>query len=559
MLLPRPQSGLRKLRRYRQILTKVAAYGFAWVVDSLGLSRRSILVGSVRRLGRRNLRQLSPGERLRLLFEELGTSFIKLGQILSLRSDILPEEVARELARLQYGAAPLSFERLEPLLNQEFDGSWRDRFRSIDPEPVASASIAQVHRGATLDGEEVAVKIRRPGIEQQIRVDLAIMRDFASLIERALPRLRIYRPVQMVDQFARVITLELDLAYEGRTMELFRRNFRDERTVHIPAVHWELTTERVLTMEYVEGVRIGQLPRDSREPDAGTAADNTVRFILTQVFRDGVYNADPHPGNFIVRPDGVIAPVDFGMVGILDEEEKLALVRMLLAFVERDADKIVRVFHSFDTIEPWVRESELRQDLLRMINYYHHITLSRVSVARMLSDLHAIIRRYQITLPADLALTLKVIVTAEGLARRLNPEFDILDLAEPFVRRVRLQRLSSWLEGGKAIDLLDEVGQLIHTLPRETGEILRKARQGNLKIKMEVTGLTDSIRDVDRSFNRLAFAVVIAGISVGSSLLMTAGAGPRLLGLPAVGLGGYLIASVLGVWFLIGIMRSGRL
>ena len=235
MLLYRPNRRLHKLRRVRQILTRLAYYGFAELTEAIGLRRRRLLAGAVQELrpGRRVRRQPF-GARLRLLFEELGPTFIKLGQLLSLRSDLLPEEITEELRRLQYGAAPLPFEKLEPVLERALGRPWRECFASIEPQPVASASIAQVHRGVTLDGRTVALKIQRPGIDRLIQSDVAILADLAALIERYLPRARIYRPVQLVDHFAKTITLELDFAYEGRTMDLVRRNFRGETAIHVP-------------------------------------------------------------------------------------------------------------------------------------------------------------------------------------------------------------------------------------------------------------------------------------------------------------------------------------
>jgi ubiquinone biosynthesis protein len=338
MLFARTRQRLRKLKRYRQILSRLVFYGFSELGEAL-LPRRRIGKPTPRRL-----RRLGSGARLRLLFEELGPTFIKLGQFLSLRSDLLPDEVTSELEKLQYGAAPLAFERLEPVLVRELGPEWRGRFASFDPQPVASASIAQVHRAVSREGEQLALKIQRPGIEELIQADLAILMDLALLLERALPRLRAFRLVPLIDHFARVLTLELDFQYEARTMELFRRNFRADRSLAIPAVHSGLSTARVLAMEYVEGVRLSD-PEEYRRAGVDTRRIAAVgaRYVLAQIFQHGVFNADPHPANFIVRPDGVLAALDFGMVGVLAEEHKQALVNLLLAFVNKDPGRLLRV------------------------------------------------------------------------------------------------------------------------------------------------------------------------------------------------------------------------
>jgi ubiquinone biosynthesis protein len=563
MLTLRPRGRLRKLGRYRQILTRLVFYGFAEVIDALGLSQRLFLRAPVQEMGRgRRIRRLPIGARLRLLFEDLGPTFIKLGQILSLRSDLIPEEIAEELRLLQYRAAPLRFEQLHPVLERALGLGWSERFTAIEEEPVASASIAQVHRAITREGRAVALKIQRPGIVEVIRSDLAILADLVTLMERYLPRTRIYQPVQLLDHFAKVLSLELDFNYEGRTMDLVRRNFRADPAIHIPEVLWELSSERLLCMEYIEGVRLSD---ESRFAEAGLdtrrIAAVGARYVLAQVFEQGIYNADPHPANFIVRGDGVLVPIDFGMVGVLDDELKQALVGVLLSFVNRDPDKLLRVFYNLELLDEASSRArmELGQDLSRLIQYYHHMPIAQLSVGRMFQDLSDVIRRYRIVLPVDLALTFKVIVTLESLGKRLDPEFDLAGAARPFVERLRMGRLKAWTDREKISELLEDTGRLLRTLPYDAYEILKRLRSGKLKITLDLEDLRENVREIDRSVNRLAFAVVIAGLLVGSSFFLRGARQPILFGLPILGLAGFGAAVVLGVWFLIGILRSGRL
>ncbi len=551
MLFARTRQRLRKLKRYRQILTRLVFYGFSELGEALLPHSR------LARPSPRRLRRLGSGARLRLLFEELGPTFIKLGQFLSLRSDLLPDEVTSELEKLQYGAAPLAFERLEPVLVRELGPQWRSRFASFDPQPLASASIAQVHRAVSREGEQLALKIQRPGIEELIQADLAILMDLALLLERALPRLRAFRLVPLIDHFARVLTLELDFQYEARTMELFRRNFRTDRSLAIPAVHAGLSTARVLAMEYVEGVRLS-------DPllagvDTRRIAAVGARYVLAQIFQHGVFNADPHPANFIVRPDGVLAALDFGMVGVLAEEHKQALVNLLLAFVNKDPGRLLRVFGDLDLLSEGQARGELAGDLGRLVNYYHHMPVSQLAVSRILADLYALVRRYGIALPVDLALTLKVLVTLDGLGKRLDPDFDFVSAARPFVSKVRTRRLRSWLDREGLLELAEDTTRLARALPAEAYDLLKKAGSGRLKLRLDLEELGDVVREIDRSVNRLAFAVVIAGILIGSSFVTREGVGPSFLGLPILGLAGFSVAVVLGLWFLVGTLRSGRL
>jgi ubiquinone biosynthesis protein len=366
--------------------------------------------------------------------------------------------------------------------------------------------------------------------------------------------------VRLVDHFAKVLTLELDFYYEGRTMDLFRENFRHESGIHIPKVHWNLSSNNVLVMEYIEGVRLSDEDRIAEaEIDTRKIASIGAKYVLAQVFEYAVYNADPHPANFIVRSDGVLVPLDFGMVGTLDEEMKQALVTMLLAFVNRDPDKLMRVFFALELLDETARRRELSYDLSRLVNYYHHIPVAQLSVARIFQDLNAIIRHYRIALPVDLALTLKVVVTVESLGKQLDPDFDVIKVARPFVERVRIGRVKEWAKPEKIFDLLEDSAKLLRSLPYDAHELLKKARSGRLKLSLDLEDLDPRVREIDRSVNRLSFAVVISGLLVSSSFIMRIDIGPRLFGLPVLGLAGFIVAGILGIWFLIGILRSGRL
>jgi len=437
---------------------------------------------------------------------------------------------------------------------------WRRLFRSVEEPPGAAAAIAQVHRALTADGRSVALKIQRPGIDRVIGADLAILKDLAGLLERYLPGTRMYRPVELVEHFAKVITLELDFGYEGRTMDLVRRGFQSEPGIAVPEVLWPLCSDKLRVREFAEGVRLSE-PEGCAAAGVDTRkiAQIGVRYILKQVFEHGVYNADPHPANFVVRPDGVLVPLDFGMVGSLDGELKAALVDMLLAFVDKEPEKLMRVFFRLDLREETAERTALSSELGRLVNYYHHMPVAQLSIGRLLLELSSIIRRCRITLPVDLALTLKVMVTVESVGKSLDPDFDFTAAARPFVQRVRISHIAEWARKDRLLDLLEDSLRLGRSLPYDTYEVLKKLRSGRLRLNMDIEGLDRAVREIDRSANRLSFAVVIAGLLVGSSFVTRAGIGPELFGFPLLGLAGFLLAGFLGIWFLVGILRSGRL
>jgi ubiquinone biosynthesis protein len=557
----RHSQGVSKLRRYRIVIGKLIAYGFDDFLVRLGIIKGP---GILRRFQKRREASVSPKDpmavRLRFMLEDLGPTFIKLGQILSLRSDILPKIYTEELAQLQTRALPLPAEKIRAEMEESFGSPLDTLFREFDPEPIASASIAQVHRCVTVNGTSLAVKVRRPGITRLVETDLEILRDLAVLAERYIPSLKIYSPVKMVDEFSRSIRMELDFLHEGRAFDLFRKSFAEEDDIVIPRIYWDYTNSRVLSMQYIRGATVGEYSAagPGRE-EARHIADMGVRYILTQIFEFGFFNADPHPGNFIITPEGRLAPVDFGMVGFIDREMKGALFSLLEGFLRRDPNKIVQTFLRMDIIEEETSIQDLRHDLNNLINYYYNIPVSHLRAGKMIEDLTGIIRTYRISLPADFALTLKVILTAESLGQDLDPEYNIIEAARPFVRRYMAERLKPGERLSDSMDFLTESLTLIRGLPNDASLILKKLRTGKMKLEVEVRGLDTTTRELDKSFNRLAFSIVIAGLLVGSSFMNQAEGCVRIFGFSLIALAGYTLAGFLGLWLIIGIIRSGRI
>jgi ubiquinone biosynthesis protein len=553
--------GYRKIRRYEQIVATVAKYGFS---DLLSRTRRQGRVGRrrgpepERRLFR--IRGTSLGDRLRLMLEELGPTFVKLGQILSLRPDLLPEEITAELRKLQDRVAPVPGEQIHGIMREELGARTSELFREFEFQPIAAASLAQVHRAVTADGEEVAVKIQRPGIRRKIDVDLEILLDLAALVARYSAPLRLYHPVRLAEEFGKTIHMEVDFSHEARNLELFREKFKDDPTVNIPRVLRRLTTPRILTMEYIHGVKLTEM--EGLEPaglDREGLARNTANMILRQLFDFGFFHADPHPGNIIAQPGNVLALLDFGMIGFVDDVLRDNLSDALGAFVRRDTDKMIRALTDMNIIEDEVDLVALRHDLQNLILFYYNIPLGEVNVGAIIRELHVIIRSYRLSFPVDFALMTKAVITAESVGQSLDPAFQIAPLAEPFIRRTLLSKLSPQRNFEIAADSFGQAMELLKGMPFELRYILRKLRLGELRILFEHRGLDRLITEGDRSVNRLSFSIVTAALAIGSSLFMVLNVGPRLFGLSAIGLFGFLLAGTAGLWLLIAIIRSGRL
>lgn len=552
--LPAPQ-----LRRLREITTVLVKYGFPDVVARLSLGRTVAL-------GRRMLpwrRRVAPSDttaqRLRQALEELGPTFVKFGQALSVRFDLLPGDFVAELSRLQDTVPPLPPGVAEAAVERELGLPLSRVFARFDRLPVAAASIAQVHRALLLDGEEVAVKVRRPDISGVIERDLGLLGLLARLAERYLPDADLYQPASLVSEFARAIRREQDLAREGRTIERFARNSAGDPTVRLPRVHWPQTTTGVLTMEYIEGTKAIDILAAPERFDAGVIAVRVGEILLKQVLRDGLFHADPHPANIFVLPGDVICLLDFGSVGRIDRKLRDALARLVDAVVREDAEAMAAAILAIGRPLHPLDEAQLRRDLADLIDGYAGSVLRDLSLAGLLEDSLAVMRRHRLQFPADLMLLARAFVTVEGVGRRLDPTFNMVEHAKPVVAGILRDRLAPSAVASRVSEMGREMADALQALPRDLMEVVGKARDDRLQIQFVHRNLEHFVQEMDRASNRLSFAVVIAALVVGSSFVLQRTAGPQLLGLPAIGLIGFIAAAVLGLWLAIGILRSGRL
>ncbi len=553
---------IRSLKRYRQILGILIKYGFGHIVEQLNidyyleLGKRIVTLGTASQ----ELERLPQGERLRLALEELGPTFIKLGQLLSTRPDIIPREYLGELQKLQDRVPAVSTEQITAELQREFGYPVEEIFQRFDPIPLAAASISQVHRGTLKSGDEVVFKVRRPDVRKIIETDVDILMGLAYLVEKHLPGGEMYDPIGLVKEFRRTINRELDFSREGRTIERFATNFTADETVRIPAVFWEFTSSSVLTLEYLSGIKISHHDElKAANYDLKLLARRGADAFLKQVFEFGLFHADPHPGNIHVLPDNVICMFDFGMVGRLDEEVKLQLTELLLSVLRRDVDHIISQLLYSGELHDESNLKSLRRDLSEFIDDYYDLLLQDIKVGKLLLDFVDILTEYQIKFPSNLMLLGRALIAIEGLGRQLDPKFNMIEQLKPFAETIFRERYSPANITKEATRALQSYSALGKSLPKDIKEFLNRINRNKFKIDLEHRGLEKLITDLDKSTNRISFSMVIAALIIGSSLVMQTDKGPMLFGFPILGLLGYSVAGFLGFGLAIAILRSGRM
>ena len=549
------------LKRYKEIIFILLKYGFKEVGNRvrIGYARRFIFKKISKSEIQENLEKPF-AVRIRLVLEELGPTFIKFGQMLSMRPDILPKNIIMELQKLQDQVPPVPFSQINEVIKSQFDKPVSEVFKSFNEEPEAAASIAQCHRAMTFEGEDVAVKIKRPFIKEVIIKDLSILFELAVIAEKYFPELKLLNPKGVIEEFALSIQYELDFLKEGRNVEAFRKCFKNETGIHIMKIYWKLCTENILTMEYIDGIKASDMEGLKRSNiDFKTIAVNGANIFLKQVFDLGFFHADPHPGNIFILKDNTIALIDFGIIGYIDDFLQKQLGKALVAFVERDPEGLIKVLRELELIEDSKITRALYYDLKNLINYYYNISLSQLNLATVIFELIEIIRKHHIKIPVDLVLLAKAISAVEALGKKLYPEFDIIEVAKPYVSKLMISRINPFNKMKDITDLFQDSSMLLKNLPEELHSILKKIRKDQLTVKIEHSNLDYFVKEMDKSSNRISFSIIIASVLVGSSLIINLDKGPYFFGIPLLGLVGYVTAGILGLWLLVGIIKSGRL
>ncbi|MBE9546149.1 MAG: phosphotransferase [Proteobacteria bacterium] len=551
----------RHLNRYRHILTVLFKYGFGDLVDILKIEQYlEIGLQMISRKRREQVEKLSRAERVRMVMEELGPTFVKLGQILSTRPDLISVEFIQELSKLQDNVPPFPYTEARQIIESELGRPLEDIFQHFEDTPLAAASIGQVHRAQLKDGEEVVVKVQRPGIRKIIEVDLEIMLHLASLMERHLEELQVHRPVRIVQEFARTLEKEIDYTIEASHIERFARQSMDDPTVYVPKVFRNTTTERVLTMEYIDGIKASEIDRIEREGlDRKIITARGADLILRQIFDHGFFHADPHPGNIFVLPDNVICLIDFGMMGYIDRQTREDFADLIYTVVHHDESRATQILLKLTEYDEKPDVRALERDLTDFIGQYLYVPLKDLQMEKLLHQLLKILSRHRLQLPQDLFLMMKALATVEGIGLLLDPDFEMIKQTIPFVRRVKMARYHPKRMADDIVRSGVEFVQLMQEIPGETREILEQMKQGKIKIEFKHKGLEPMLSTYDQISNRIAFAIVIAALIIGSALIVLSKTPPFLFGISFIGIIGFLAAAVMGLWLLIAILKKGKL
>jgi ubiquinone biosynthesis protein len=550
----------RDLGRLHDLVAILVRYGFGDLVQRFGLEAALGRAGRILPLGAMaELAALSPPVRVRRALEDMGPSFVKLGQVLATRVDLFPPEWIDEFGKLQDQAPAVAWEAIRAQMAEDLGAAPEDVFLAIDPLPLAAASIAQVHRARLRDGTDVVAKVRRPGIRPIVEADLRLLHRAASTLDAHFPDLRRFHPVGVVKQFKASLMRELDLAAECRHAERIAASFAkgDGAGVVVPRVHWDFTGERMNVQDHVDGIPVADVVAlDAAGIDRRQVARHGAEAVLKMVLEDGFFHADPHPGNVFVLRDGRIALIDYGMVGRLSSARRTQVLVLLHALVHHRAETVTEVLLGW-TGEPEIDESQLAEDVDAFVDRYHGVPLGQLDLAGMLLEVTTLLRVHQLALPADLALLVKVFVTLEGTGRLLDPDFDMARRAEPFLRRAMRARFSPRALTAGGLRGLSGMAGVLATLPQDLRGLLRSVRGGQFRHHIDIGHLREFGQQIDHSANRLTVGVVLAALIIGSSITLTVKGGPTLLGLPFFGLLGFIGAFLAAVWLLVSIWRSG--
>ena len=557
------QTRVKYINRYREIAMQFSKSGLGFIIEEIGLDRVLSLPKRIL-LRQQNDEYLEKtyAERIRIFIEEMGTTFIKLGQIASTRADLLPPDLINELEKLQSHVSPFPASDARALIEESLEADIDDIFMIFDDVPVGSASIGQVHRAMLHTGEDVAVKVQRPNIEKTVRTDLEILRHLALLAEANLEWARNYQVTDMIDEFSDALINELDYTIEARNVERIGKTHRNDKKVKIPEIYWDYSSKNVMVMDFIKGTPVNQLKKlDELGINRSMVADTLARSIFKQIFEEGYFHGDPHPGNVNVLDDGTVVFLDFGMVGRLTSDLKNNFGSLLISLMKHDSDGVVKSIVKMGVVPADVSIRDLNREAEIMRDKYYDVPLAKLNFSDAVNDLFGISNKYKIKLPQDFTILAKTLLTLESVVSQLDPDFSIMDVAEPFGKALLLERYNPKNLLNLQIDEVQQLGSELREVTENVHTFSKGLRNQNLPIEIDVKGRSEFSKHLDRVINRLsfsivllAFSIVMVGLIVGSAIL---GEGSIIFRIPIIEIAA-IFAMGMFVWLLWSIVKSGR-
>jgi ubiquinone biosynthesis protein len=546
--------------RYEKVIGVLVKYGFADVAMHPPFSR---FVPKWKRLipkhDGHSVTEFTRYERMRMVCEELGTTFIKFAQIASNRPDVLPEELVEELQKFQDHAMPVPVEDIKATLEQELGNKLAKAFESIDYEPIASASMAQVHRAKLIGGQEVVLKVQRPGIGSTVELDIQILKSLARVVEDRFDRFAAYQPIELVKMFETSIQKELDFTLEASNMRRFEEQFRGNPDIYVPTVFPELCTEKVLCMEYIAGIKCTDLTALERiEMTGAKLALKGINLYFEQVFDHGFFHADPHPGNIFVLPDQRVCFIDYGMMGTVMESDRELLADLLLSVHDHDTVGLKAALLQFSWDEEKIDQKSLEYDINEFFQNYSNIGIADIDSNEVMAALNSLFFDYKIRVPSNLLLLLKALVIIEGVGLMLDPQYNIIKNIHPYISRLLRRKYSPAKLSKRMVRTFGELSKLATSLPEDLEEIIGKVKRGKLHIEFEHRGLEPLDSAMDVASKRISFGLVLGALILGSSLLVIADVPPHYKNVPVVGVIGFVLSGLFGLRWMASIWRQGK-
>ena len=545
---------VRDLNRLREILTVLFEGGFDFLIEKIRLRHRIPVTKRVKaRIGQK--KAFSMEKRLRLTLERLGPTFIKLGQVLSVRPDLIPKSYIKELEKLQDSVPAFSYDIARQQIKKELGKDIRDIFSSFDKKPIASASISQVHKATLKDGKKVAVKIQRPDVKKIMETDIEIMFYVARLLESRIPKIRRFMPVKVIEEFSNWTEKELDFKKEAINAEIFAKNFSGSKTVKIPEVYPDFTTAMILTMEFIDGIELHNIPEIKRKKiNLRPLLNSGFDAVLTQVFVHGFFHADPHPGNILITKDMKVAFVDFGIVGYFDEDLKAKSIDLFYGVISNNPETIVATLADLGSAEIENRE-ELKYEISDLLEPLQSSSITHVKVSRVLEEILDLALSHGIKVPMPFVLFGKTIITLEGIALEYDPKFSIVESSRPFIERLMRQRYNPVNQLNQLMKNMMKFRKFAENLPDQTTRALKKIEKGTIKVDIDDTDIKKLSLEIDRSGNRVAYSMLIAALLIVGALTVNFGK-PFILNVPLIPFLSFFVAFMLSIILFISILRE---